>query len=244
MNVTPKPASTALRTDSCSPSSSRTSRSRSRTPSRRSSSSTIRRTPAPSCMTTSVSLGELVRADRPAGEPVARRADEDDLVVRERLELHSTVARRGADDPELELPFGDEVDDGPRVVHLERDPHRRDARAGTRRGAAARRRPRGPSRRRCESTPVRSPSASETTSASTCSSSARSRWAPRYSRRPASVGSTRRPERSSSWRAEALLERPHLQRDGGLRDPEPLGRLRRTSDARPPRRTPRADAYP
>ena len=42
---------TALRTDSCRPSSSRTSRSRSRSPSARSSSSTIWRTPAPSCIT-------------------------------------------------------------------------------------------------------------------------------------------------------------------------------------------------
>ena len=53
MNVTPKPAITALRADSCSPSSSLTSRSRSRTPAVRSSSSITWRTPAPSCISTS-----------------------------------------------------------------------------------------------------------------------------------------------------------------------------------------------
>ncbi len=55
MKVTPYPASTARRTDSCRPSSSRTSRSRSLTPCRRSASSTICRTPAPSCMRIRVS---------------------------------------------------------------------------------------------------------------------------------------------------------------------------------------------
>src|SRR5438034_9646096 len=50
MKVTPKPAAAALLTDSCRPSSSRTSRSRRRTGPRRSSSSITWRTPAPSCM--------------------------------------------------------------------------------------------------------------------------------------------------------------------------------------------------
>ena len=50
MNVTPYPASTAVRTDSCSPSSSRVSKSRVRTPALRSASSIASRTPAPSCM--------------------------------------------------------------------------------------------------------------------------------------------------------------------------------------------------
>ena len=50
-------------------------------------------------------------------------ADEHDLVVGERLELHAAVTRRRADDAELELSLGDELDHGARVVHLERDPN-------------------------------------------------------------------------------------------------------------------------
>ena len=68
---------------------------------------------------------QLVGADRLAREAVTGRAHEHDLVVGERLELDTAVARRGADDAELELPLGDQVDHGPRVVHLERDPHGR-----------------------------------------------------------------------------------------------------------------------
>src|SRR5512132_2417359 len=55
MNVTPWPAATAAFTDSWSPSSSRTSRSRRRRPAERSSSSIICRTPAPSCIRISFS---------------------------------------------------------------------------------------------------------------------------------------------------------------------------------------------
>ena len=64
MNATPKPPCTALRTDSCSPSSSGTSRSRSRFPLLRSSSSTIWRTPAPCCIRISGPSCELVEPDR------------------------------------------------------------------------------------------------------------------------------------------------------------------------------------
>src|SRR5437899_3649789 len=51
MNATPCPAATALRTDSWSPSSTRTSRSRRRVPTFRNSSSITCLTPAPSCIT-------------------------------------------------------------------------------------------------------------------------------------------------------------------------------------------------
>ena len=54
-----------------------------------------------------------------------RRADEDDLVVRERLEPHRSVAGRGADDAELQAPLRDKLDDHARVVHLERDANSR-----------------------------------------------------------------------------------------------------------------------
>src|SRR4029079_8396431 len=55
MKVTPKPATTAALTDSCRPSSSRASSSRSLVPALRSSSSITWRTPAPSCITINAS---------------------------------------------------------------------------------------------------------------------------------------------------------------------------------------------
>ena len=60
-------------------------------------------------------LGELVELDRTAGERVPRRAGEDHLVAEERLERDRAVPPGGADDPELEPPVGDELDDGLRV---------------------------------------------------------------------------------------------------------------------------------
>ena len=58
-----------------------------------------------------------------AGEAVARRADEDDLVAEERLVGDGAVARGGADDAELELAAGDAVDDRLRVGDREVDRH-------------------------------------------------------------------------------------------------------------------------
>ena len=52
---------------------------------------------------------------------MAGRADQDHLVLEDRLEAHGPVTPRGADDAELEPSVGDEVDDRLRVVHLERD---------------------------------------------------------------------------------------------------------------------------
>ena len=123
MNVTPYPASTALRTDSCSPSSRRTSRSRSRMPRRRSSSSTMRRTPGALLHDHQRLRDELVHAHVAPGEAVRRRAHEHDLVVGERLVADSAVTRRSADDAELEPPLRDELDDRPGVVHLEGHAH-------------------------------------------------------------------------------------------------------------------------
>jgi hypothetical protein len=54
---------------------------------------------------------------------MAGRAGEHDLVAEERLEANAPPSPRGADDAELELPLGHAVDDGLRVVHLERDAH-------------------------------------------------------------------------------------------------------------------------
>ena len=78
---------------------------------------------------------------------MAGRADQDHLVLEDRLEANGPVAAGGADDAELEPAVGDEVDDGLRVVHLERDvqvgvplvelaeEHRHDDRGGAGRGA-------------------------------------------------------------------------------------------------------------
>ena len=137
------------------------------------------------------------------------------------------VAPRRADDAELEAAVGDQVDDGLRVVHLERRRARpgcarwnsqrstgTTTAAGPGRGAdrelareRARRRRRPPRR----ASAPRAAAAAARRGRAAC---------------PASVGSTRRPERSSSCGAEPLLERAHLQRDRRLRDAEPLGRLR------------------
>ena len=46
---------------------------------------------------------------------MSRRANEHDLVAEERLEDDAAVAASRADDAELELSFGDPVDDGLRV---------------------------------------------------------------------------------------------------------------------------------
>ena len=121
MKVTPKPALTAVMTDSCRPSSRRTSRSRSRMPTRRSSSSIICRTPAPSCITISVSarISSSVTVRPANGWP--GRAGEDHLVVEERLEDDAAVPPPGADDAELELARGDALDDRLRVEDVERD---------------------------------------------------------------------------------------------------------------------------
>ncbi len=123
MNVTPWPAATAAFTDSWSPSSRRTSRSRARRPASRSSSSTIWRTPAPSCMKISVSSRSWSSPiDLPANRCLGGHGQHD-LVAEERLERHAAMARRRADDAELELSAGDGVDHVLRVAHLQRDRH-------------------------------------------------------------------------------------------------------------------------
>ena len=55
------------------------------------------------------------------GEPMAGRADEDDLVREERLEANTAMAARRADDAELELARRDALDDRVRVRHRQKD---------------------------------------------------------------------------------------------------------------------------
>ena len=122
----------------------RTSRSRRRVPARRSSSSIICRTPAPSCIRISVLAAQLVERDRAAGERVPGRAGEDDGVAEERLVLDAAVARRRADDAELEGAVGDALDDGLRVEDAERDVQLRVQLGELGRGACERTTPPGP----------------------------------------------------------------------------------------------------
>ncbi len=167
---------------------------------------------------------ELVGADRLAREAMAGRAHEHDLVVGERLELDTAVARRGADDAELQLPFRDEVDHGPRVVHLERDADgrvralelaeelRHDDRGGPGRGADREHAREVALRLRDDVGEHLLLEREEPLRAAVQAPSGLGR-----------LDAAPRPVEELG--AEPLLERPHLQRDGGLGDPEPLGRL-------------------
>ena len=64
---------------------------------------------------------ELVERHLPARESVAGRDDEDHLIAEEGLEDDPAVARRGADDAELELAFGHLLDHPIRVRNRQRD---------------------------------------------------------------------------------------------------------------------------
>src|SRR5439155_2507594 len=66
---------------------------------------------------------ELVEGHRAACERVAGRADQDHLVLKERLEDDAAMAPRRADDAELELALGDELDDALRVEDGQHDMH-------------------------------------------------------------------------------------------------------------------------
>ena len=159
-------------------------------------------------------------------EAVARRADEDHLVGEERLEADAAMAARRADDPELELARRDALDDRVRVGHGEEDAnvrvlalelaeqHRDDDRRRARRRAeheiAGERRP------SLDAADVRHELLLEREQL------LRAAVEPpaRLGRLDATAGAI------EELRPEPLLERAHLQRDGRLRDAEPLGRLR------------------
>ena len=194
-------------------------------PSARSSSSTIWRTPAPSCITIRLSLAQLVERDGPAGERVAGRAREDHLVVEERLERDRAVAPGGADDAELELARGDALDDGLRVGDGQRDPdagmralelaeqQRHDDRRRAGRGADLQ-------LARELALALAGDLVEELLLEREQPLGAAVEPQPGLGRLDAAAGAV------EELRPEPLLERPHLQRDGRLGDAEPLGRLR------------------
>ena len=178
-----------------------------------------------------------------SGEAVAGRHREHDLVAEERLEDDAAVPAGCADDPELELALGDALDDRLRVGDRERDGHAgvlalelaeqdrddRAARAG--RGADCERAAELAAFALLElldqlllelQHPLRAAVERE----------------PGLRRLDAAAGAVEQPA------VEPLLERAHLEADGGLRDAEPLGRLREALqlDDRAERRV--ADACP
>ena len=168
--------------------------------------------------------GELVDVDGPSPEAVARRADEHDLVVGERLEANGTMTWSGAHDPELEPSLGDQLDDGPGVVHLERDAHpwmsvlelaeelRHDDRGWPGRRAD---RQRARELALALGDDVVEQLLLEREQPLRATVEAHSR----FGRLDATAGAV------EELRAEALLERAHLQRDGRLGDTELVGRV-------------------
>ncbi len=130
-----------------------------------------------------------------------------------------------ADDAELELPVGDELDDRLRVVHLECDLHvgvavlelaqeqRHDD--GRRAGGGADRELAG--QRTC---PLRRHLAEQLLLELQQPLRSAVEAPARLGRLDAPAGAV------EQLGSEALLERPHLQRHGGLGDAEPVGRLR------------------
>ena len=218
------PASTALRTDSWSPSSSRTSRSRSRTragAARPRRSAARRRPPA----SRSAARPQLVgrRPSRPRsgdragtrGRPrrrrTARTGPRGDAAPRRRCRARARVARRARRPSACRAPRARRGRPG--------------ARAGTRREAAARRS--RPARSRRRSRAAREVALRVRRDVGEQLLLEREQPLRAAVEAPAGLGRLdAAPRAVEELRAEPLLERPHLQRDRRLRDAEPLGRLR------------------
>ena len=143
----------------------------------------------------------------------------------QRLEADTAMTRRRADDPELQLTFGHEVDHRLGVVHLESDA---DAWAlllelAEELGHDDRRRPgrRSERERACELAVLLGRDVVEELLLELKHALGAA------IQPPARFGGLDAPARAvEELQAEALLERPHLQRDGRLGDAEPLRRLR------------------
>ena len=152
------------------------------------------------------------------------RAREDDGVAEERLVLDPAVTRRGADDAELQRAVGDALDDGLRVEDAERDVQlrvrvgelaedlREDDAARPGRGADLERAGELAGRLLGE---LGDDVLLELQQALRAAVEAK----PGLGRLDAPPGAV------EELRPEPLLERANLQRDRGLRHPEPLGRL-------------------
>ena len=155
---------------------------------------------------------------------MARRAGQDHRVAEERLVLHGAVARRGADDAELERPVCDMLDDRLRVEDAQSDVdlwvHGGELTEELREDDPA-----GPGR------------SADRERAFECAGRllgelARDLLLERDQPLGAPVEAQARlgrlhpaPRAVEELESEPLLERPHLQADGGLRHAQPLGRL-------------------
>ena len=111
MNVTPTPASTAARTDSCEPElEPRVEVAR---PHADRAQLVLDRLAHAGALLHEDErlLAQVIERDRLAREAVTGRAGEHDLVAEQRLEHDRAVASREADDAELDRAVGDELDD-------------------------------------------------------------------------------------------------------------------------------------
>ncbi len=167
---------------------------------------------------------ELVELDVPAREAVTGWACEHDGVAEERLVVDASVARRRADDPELEAAVGDPLDHRLRVEDTERDVqlrvHLRELAEQLREHDAARPRRRADLERAVEL-------AGRLLGESRDDVLLELQQPLRPAVEPeAGLGRLDAAARAvEQLRAEALLERAHLQRDRGLGDPEAFGGL-------------------
>src|SRR5262245_9411597 len=196
MNVTPYPAATALLTDSCRPSSSLTSRARSRTGPPRSSSSITCLTPAPSCIRIRCSPRSLSRV---TSFPANGWPGGTTRITSSRKKGSKTTPRKRGEAPTI--PSSSSRSATCSITRFVSEIDRAMLSSGCRRWNSPSRSgttvPPGPVEAPSPSSPRSTPS-SPSSSSSNCPSSASIRCADRYRRCPASVGSTRRPERSSS----------------------------------------------
>ncbi len=172
-----------------------------------------------------VLAAQLVDRDGASGERMSGRAREDHLVVEERLELDRAMPARRADDAELELPGGDALDHGLRVRHGQRDLH-----TGVRALELAEQQ-RHDDRRRAgrRSEPELALELALPLAGELVEQLLLEREQPLRAPVEPQAGLGRLDAAAGAveqLRAEPLLQRSHLERNGRLRDAQPLGGLR------------------
>ena len=168
---------------------------------------------------------QLVERHRPICEVVTWRAGEDHLVLEERLEPNRAVPASRTHDPQLELSLGNEIDDRLRVVDRQRD---LDARvralelAEQERDHDGRRPGRRTKPKLARDLGARLVGDLVDELLLECEQALGASVEPE-----SGLGRLDPPARAiEELRAEPLLERPDLEGDGRLGDPEPLRRLR------------------
>ena len=167
---------------------------------------------------------QLLERHRLAGEPVAARACEHDLVAEERLVGDAAMTRSGADDTELELALRDLCDDGLRVGDRETNAHVRVQLLEL----AQQERHDGPARS-CGCAQFERPAQRTLRIAGHVLEQLLLEGQQLLRRRVEPEAGLRRldpsPRAVEQLRPEPLLERPNLEADRGLGHAEPLGGL-------------------